>query len=85
MTLPTETEHWINSQWVKADEAIETLAAEKKRAGVVYDDRTRIISKFKATLRDMKADEGQAELVQTDNVLGPELETLLRAPLHGIG
>lgn len=83
--LKQETENWINAQWVKADEAIEVLTAEKKRAGAVYDERKRKVENFKATLRDMKADEDQGELVATEDVLSPELDALLRAPLNGIG
>ena len=83
--ITQETENWINAQWVKADEAIETLAAEKKRAGAVYDERTRKVSKFKETLRSMKADDDQEQLIKPDEVLSPEIDGLLRAPLNGIG
>lgn len=79
-----DTQTKLCALWVQADEATDTLAYEKKRAGAVYDERIRIISKFKDKLREARRGDGNPELIESDTAVAPEVAALLRAPLHGI-
>lgn len=79
---PDKTE-WIRDQRCRADDAIRAISAAKKARVSEYDERLRKAKDYAETLF-IKQTDGQDELFDMKEILTPDLDKLLSAPLHGL-
>lgn len=82
MTAP-ERREWIMTNRCRADDAIRVLDAAKRQRVSEYDERLRKVRGFAEVLFIKQTDE-QQELFKPDEILSPDLEKLMSAPLRGL-
>lgn len=81
---PADKTEWIKDNRCRADDAIRTLQSAKKQVTSEYDERLRKLKDFAEVLFIKQADDGQEEMFDAKELLSPELDKLLAAPLHGL-
>ncbi len=82
MKQPDKTA-WISAQYLKAGLAISEIEAAKKARVSGYDERLRKLNALTDVLLIKQLDE-QVELFDPKEILNPDLQKLLDAPLHGL-
>lgn len=83
MKTQLEKEAWISRQYLRAGLATAELTAAKKERVGGYDERLRKLAQLTDNLLIRQVD-SQGELFDPKEILNPELEKLLDAPLHGL-
>lgn len=78
-----EKEAWISRQYLRAGLATAEITAAKKERVAGYDERIRHLDQLTKNLLIRQVD-NQSELFDPKEILSPELEKLLDAPLHGL-
>lgn len=81
---PADVKNWIKDNRCRADDAIRTLQSAKKSVTGEYDERLRKLKDFAEILFIKQADEQQVEMFDAKELLSPDLEKLMTAPLHGL-
>ena len=74
---------WISGKHTRACLAIKELSAAKKERVSGYDERLRKLNGLADVLLIKLVDQ-QDELFDPKEILSPDLEKLLNAPLHGL-
>ncbi len=82
MNAPDKTE-WIREHRCRADDAVRALTSAKKARVGEYDERLRKLKAFAEVLY-IKQTSQQDEMFSTKDILAPDLQELLDAPLHGL-
>ena len=75
---------WVNTQRIRADDALRKIRAHRKQKLSDIDGRARQIKAFADSLYTKSADSQQLDLLKPEEALSPELDKLLDAPLRGI-
>lgn len=74
---------WISAHYLKAGLAISEIEAAKKQRVSGYDERLRKLNALTDVLLVKQLDT-QDELFDPKEILNPDLQKLLDAPLHGL-
>jgi hypothetical protein len=82
MKTPDKTD-WISAHYLKAGLAISEIEAAKKQRVSGYDERLRKLNALTDVLLVKQLDT-QNELFDPKEILNPDLQKLLEAPLHGL-
>lgn len=80
---PQEKTEWISRQYLRAGLAISEITRAKKERVSGYDERLRKLDDLTDVLLISQVS-GQGELFEPKDILSPELEILLEAPLNGL-
>ncbi len=75
---------WIRDNRCRADDAVRKLESARKQRTAEYNERLRKLNDFGERLFIMGADKQQMEMFNQAELLSPELDELLEAPLHGL-
>lgn len=75
---------WLLEQGAKVDTAIRKITAAKKGRVSEYDERLRKLKDYSESLYLKREDSEQTELFKAADLLTPDLEKLLDAPLRGL-
>lgn len=82
MKHPDKTE-WISRQYLRTGLAVSEITAAKKQRVSSYDERLRKLNQLTEVLLVKQVD-AQDEMFDPKEILSPELESLLNAPLNGL-
>ena len=80
---PADKTEWISRQYLRAGLALNELTAAKKERVGGYDERIRMLNNLTDVLLIKQVDT-QGDLFDPKEILSPDLEKLLNAPLHGL-
>lgn len=75
---------WLHDNAWKATLALRQLQQAKKQRNCDFDDRIRALRAFSEKLFVKAADTQLTDLFEVDEMLSPEINKLLEAPLHGL-
>lgn len=82
--MNTQEKHlWIMENRCKADDAVCLLVSAKKQRVSEYDERLRKLRDLQEVLR-IKNIDPQDELFNPDEIMSPELHSLLTDPTRGL-